>query len=292
MPLYKEDVYETEDIQLPDPDDMKEDFENNKEIEKIHIDLNGAKKRFVNCILDPRNADFSDYNATTRLKRGYKASEIFEGEPTEEESFEQKYSRICLEFKELMAESNKKMMPENVSKPEIIGIYDLLRSISSTANRSKQIIPKLKEDCDISTEWKIWFEKQINHIENTIGCDIGKNKLIDALEELKSLIGKESSEELQTKANNAYELAVKYQEICQQIPDLIRKMLCVSNLNEQVLQLTAKLNDESDIKEQLEKKYEGNKAALFELRKEMKTNLEVLFDKFDIVDEKIATFKS
>jgi hypothetical protein len=45
-----------------------------------------------------------------RLKRGYKASEIFEGSQEwedDEPTFEQKYKKICFEIKELMAESEK-----------------------------------------------------------------------------------------------------------------------------------------------------------------------------------------
>ena len=49
--------------------------------------------------------------ASLRLKRGYKANEIFEDSPqdweSEEQSFKQKYKRICSEIKELMAESEK-----------------------------------------------------------------------------------------------------------------------------------------------------------------------------------------
>jgi hypothetical protein len=55
--------------------------------------------------------DFSDSVATMRLKRGYKAAEIYESEPTEEETFERKYSRICLEVKELLAEVEKVKLP-------------------------------------------------------------------------------------------------------------------------------------------------------------------------------------
>jgi hypothetical protein len=50
MSLYKEDVYETEDPPVPEPASMADQFEN-KEIEKIHMDLQGAKRRFGNCIL-------------------------------------------------------------------------------------------------------------------------------------------------------------------------------------------------------------------------------------------------
>jgi hypothetical protein len=55
MSLYKEDVYETEDPPFLDPIDLEENFENN-EVEKIHIDSQGAKKRFNNCLLDSGNA--------------------------------------------------------------------------------------------------------------------------------------------------------------------------------------------------------------------------------------------
>uniref|UniRef100_A0A915MDK2 Uncharacterized protein n=1 Tax=Meloidogyne javanica TaxID=6303 RepID=A0A915MDK2_MELJA len=120
MSLYKEDVYETEDLPEPEPDDNEEYFEN-KEIEKVHVDLNAAKRRFGNCLLDSGGADFSDSVTSSRLKRGYKANEIFEGSPQdweiEELTFEQKYKKICSEIKELMAESEKQTHP--VSKTEI-----------------------------------------------------------------------------------------------------------------------------------------------------------------------------
>lgn len=145
MSLYKEDVYETEDLPEPEPDDNEECFEN-KEIEKVHVDLNAAKRRFGNCVLDSGGVDFSDSVTSSRLKRGYKANEIFEGSPqdweTEEQTFEQKYKRICSEIKELMAESEKQAQP--VSKTEIQDLHKLLQSIASPA--VNEIQPKTASD--------------------------------------------------------------------------------------------------------------------------------------------------
>lgn len=158
------------------------------------------------------------------------------------------------------------------------------------------------------------FEEQINRIESAICGEAGRNPMLDALEDLRLQIEKESGEELKAKATKAYEMAIKYQAICEQIPELIRRIQCVANLNEQsksafyfqltftgthykkILKsahhLTGKLDDESNMRQQLEKKSEKNRAVLFELRKEMRKNLQGLFDKFNIVNEKIATFES
>ncbi|CAK5088459.1 unnamed protein product [Meloidogyne enterolobii] len=145
MSLYKEDVYETEDLPEPELDDNEEYFEN-KEIEKVHVDLNAAKRRFGNCLLDSGGADFSDSVTSSRLKRGYKANEIFEGSPQdweiEELTFEQKYKKICSEIKELMAESEKQTQP--VSKTEIEGLHKFVQSIASPAVSDVQ--PKTSDD--------------------------------------------------------------------------------------------------------------------------------------------------
>nr|CAD2158483.1 unnamed protein product [Meloidogyne enterolobii] len=144
MSLYKEDVYETEDLPEPEPDDNEEYFEN-KEIEKVHVDLNAAKRRFGNCLLDSGGADFSDSVTSSRLKRGYKANEIFEGSPQdweiEELTFEQKYKKICSEIKELMAESEK---AQPVSKIEVEGLHKFLQSIASPA--VSEVQPKTSDN--------------------------------------------------------------------------------------------------------------------------------------------------
>ncbi|KAF7638862.1 hypothetical protein Mgra_00001671 [Meloidogyne graminicola] len=138
MSLYKEDVYETEDLPEPEPDNTEEYFEH-KEIEKVHVDILAAKKRFGNCLLDAEGADFSD---SSRFKRGYKANEIFEGTgqgyECEEQTFEEKYKRICLEIKQLMAESEK----QSANKTEIENLNKLLHSLVS---------PNLDESTKIST---------------------------------------------------------------------------------------------------------------------------------------------
>lgn len=55
MSLYKEDVYETEDIPCEQSVEVEEQFEQ-PEVEKIHLDVGGVRKRFGNCILDAESA--------------------------------------------------------------------------------------------------------------------------------------------------------------------------------------------------------------------------------------------
>jgi hypothetical protein len=94
-----------------------------------------GKCRFVVYFLSERNLfpDFSD-SIATRTKRGYKASEIYEGDPVDEDHFEEKYNRICAEVKQLLADSQKVL-----SIYSIYLVYYYLREKNNLSKSTKVI---------------------------------------------------------------------------------------------------------------------------------------------------------
>lgn len=57
MSLYKEDVYESEDPpEEEQPSDSTAEELESEDVEKIHLDMGRAQKRFGNCVLDSENA--------------------------------------------------------------------------------------------------------------------------------------------------------------------------------------------------------------------------------------------
>jgi hypothetical protein len=111
-----------------------------------------GKCRFVVYFLSERNffPDFSD-SIATRTKRGYKASEIYEGDPVDEDHFEEKYNRICAEVKQLLADSQKVLsiylfsllllfkrekQPLQINKSDISFLHDMLKSMGELSTRA------------------------------------------------------------------------------------------------------------------------------------------------------------
>lgn len=135
MSAQKEIVYETEDVPSEDPIETEEQFDD-VDVEKIHVDLDGAMKLFGNRLLNADAVDFSDSLTNSRKKRGYKSGqyvlEIVGKEYGEKETVDQKYRRLRCEVEELMEDISKE--PENsecvpsVSKNDLEYLNDLLKA--------------------------------------------------------------------------------------------------------------------------------------------------------------------
>ncbi|KAL3104214.1 hypothetical protein niasHS_002241 [Heterodera schachtii] len=138
MSLYKEDVYETEDPPNAEPIETVEKFES-EEVEKVHMSMGAAKKRFDHCLLDSEGADFSDSVGVRRLKRGFKASEVFESETIgseEEETLEQKFNRLNREIRNLAAEVEQSQNESpSVKKEDVVALDELLKTIASNCKK-------------------------------------------------------------------------------------------------------------------------------------------------------------
>ncbi|VDL94904.1 unnamed protein product [Schistocephalus solidus] len=98
------DFYESCD--LPEADQRKEEVDVEqmlpKEIEQISLSVSDAHKRFENCKVDSKNADFSD-DISVAGKVGYavESSEYLSG-AMDQESITQRFQRLQLEVRQLM----------------------------------------------------------------------------------------------------------------------------------------------------------------------------------------------
>uniref|UniRef100_A0A914GW25 Uncharacterized protein n=1 Tax=Globodera rostochiensis TaxID=31243 RepID=A0A914GW25_GLORO len=121
----------------------EEEFES-EELEKVHLSMGLARKRFDNCMLNSEGADFSDSVGARRPKRGFKANEIFEAEPAgseEEETLEQRYNRLNREVKKLAAEVDKNDV-STVKREDICALDNLLKHIASRCKNGQQNVNK------------------------------------------------------------------------------------------------------------------------------------------------------
>ncbi|KAI1724528.1 dynamitin domain-containing protein [Ditylenchus destructor] len=135
MSAQKETVYETEDVPAEEPNEAEENFDD-ADVEKIHVDLDGAIKLFGNRLLNADTVDFSDALTNSRRKRGYKSGqyvlEIVGKDCGEKETVDQKFRRLRCEVEELMEEiskeSEKPECPTSVSKTDLDHLNDLLKA--------------------------------------------------------------------------------------------------------------------------------------------------------------------
>ncbi|KAL7062696.1 hypothetical protein AAHC03_01060 [Spirometra sp. Aus1] len=98
------DFYESCD--LPEADQRKEEVDVEqmlpKEIEKISLSASDAHKRFANCKVDSKNADFSD-NISVAGRVGYAVeSSQYSLGASDQESMTQRFQRLQLEVRQLM----------------------------------------------------------------------------------------------------------------------------------------------------------------------------------------------
>uniref|UniRef100_A0A183BKM2 DUF4094 domain-containing protein n=1 Tax=Globodera pallida TaxID=36090 RepID=A0A183BKM2_GLOPA len=134
-----------ESVQYTELTKAEEEFES-EELEKVHLSMGLARKRFDNCMLNSEGADFSDSVGARRLKRGFKANEIFEAEPAgseEEETLEQRYNRLTQEVKKLAAEVEKQQNDvTTVKREDICALDNLLKYIASRCKNGQQTVNK------------------------------------------------------------------------------------------------------------------------------------------------------
>ncbi|VDK68974.1 unnamed protein product [Litomosoides sigmodontis] len=104
MSLQKEDVYETEDLPEDDQQIIEDEIIESEEVERMHIDVDSAMKRFKGRILNAEDVDFSD-SIARRRRCGYGSGsyvlEVVGPYADESETLEQKFNRLNCEINDL-----------------------------------------------------------------------------------------------------------------------------------------------------------------------------------------------
>jgi len=173
----REDIYETEDVQINERSEPEESFED-KEIEKIHFDVKGAMRRFGNCFLDSEGVDFSH---AFRRGKGYKSNEVL-GDylvGANEDNFDNRYNKLLYEVEELISNFDKgKQCKENkvsVTKSQLDDLYAMLKMVELRKNCPNENIYKNSAQTDVDTtsnkERLLNLDERIRRIEKAIHGD-------------------------------------------------------------------------------------------------------------------------
>uniref|UniRef100_A0A2K6WKI7 Uncharacterized protein n=1 Tax=Onchocerca volvulus TaxID=6282 RepID=A0A2K6WKI7_ONCVO len=153
MSLRKEDVYETEDLPEDDQQMIGDEIVESEEIERLHIDVDNAMKKFKGRLLSAENVDFSD-SISRRRRRGYGSGsyvlEVVGPYADETETLEQKFTRLKCEINDLMEAVQAQKMSEKpnasvVNEEELIAMLETLNAlqidkdtiVTSTQNEKK-----------------------------------------------------------------------------------------------------------------------------------------------------------
>uniref|UniRef100_A0A915EP50 Dynactin subunit 2 n=1 Tax=Ditylenchus dipsaci TaxID=166011 RepID=A0A915EP50_9BILA len=135
MSVQKEDVYETDDIPVPEEIEIEEQFED-QAVEKIHVDVEGAIKLFGNRLLNADAVDFSDALNNHRRRKGYRSGhyvlEMLGVENDDKETTEQKFRRLRQEVEELMEtvtrEKESEQWSASITKADLDDLNDMLKA--------------------------------------------------------------------------------------------------------------------------------------------------------------------
>ncbi|VDK29155.1 unnamed protein product [Gongylonema pulchrum] len=120
MSLQKEDVYETEDLPEDDQQLIEDEVHEGEEVQRVHIDVGEAMKRFKGRLVNAENVDFSD-SIARKKRRGYGGGayvlEVVGPYADENETLEQKLTRLECEVNDLV-EALRFQEPQKEDKSE------------------------------------------------------------------------------------------------------------------------------------------------------------------------------
>uniref|UniRef100_A0AC35TIS4 Dynactin subunit 2 n=1 Tax=Rhabditophanes sp. KR3021 TaxID=114890 RepID=A0AC35TIS4_9BILA len=204
----KEEVWESEDVSFPEKEVEEETFAS-EGIEKIHIDIEEARRKFKGRLLDASTVDFSDPFTRAR-NRGYGGGKyVLEilGSTCDKstETIDQKFNRLYLEINELTEqierekESGSDDYKASVNKNHVDILNDLIQSVAAekskcdgdvTEKHSEKELPKKvasekrnKNDVAYISE----LESRIAQLEKAIGKTDMKNNEVPLVNILKNI---------------------------------------------------------------------------------------------------------
>ncbi|KAM3724373.1 putative dynactin subunit [Dirofilaria immitis] len=211
MSLRKEDVYETEDLPEDDQQMIEDEIIESEEVERVHIDVDNAMKRFRGRLLSSENVDFSD-SIVRRRRRGYGGGsyvlEVLGPYTDETETLEQKFVRLNCEVNDLAEALQAQKVAEKpdasvVHEEDLIAILDTLKalqidkdnvaaSVQSEKRNNKAEGKILSAENNILNGRLAVLENRINRLEQMIdgvGADesmkVCKIPVAEAVEDLR-----------------------------------------------------------------------------------------------------------
>jgi hypothetical protein len=186
MSVIKETIYETPDIPVVEEVIEPETFEN-QDVERVHIDIEEARKRFAGRFISSEDADFSAF-ANRRRPKGYQTGnyviEVVCPEYDKVETPEQKYNRLVLEIGELkeQIENEQENSQANVglTKEHLDRIVQNLQTIDLKKKNSETPILKASKDdskpsatttgsANLNSIMIARFEARVRKLEEALG---------------------------------------------------------------------------------------------------------------------------
>ncbi|CAI4226186.1 unnamed protein product [Auanema sp. JU1783] len=193
----KEDVYESEGACEGEKNVFAREESNDPDVELVYLDIDSARKRYVNCNVNSAGVDFSDSIAKKKKKCYGSNSYVLEvtGKEYEEpETDVQRINRLTCEINELHDKLNADESPEGKQgRAAISKLMEELKTVSvlkksGAPTRSSEVSTKKAEATSSanSDSKVISLEKRVKRLEALVGSfDSTKPPLVDALEDLK-----------------------------------------------------------------------------------------------------------
>uniref|UniRef100_A0A914ZF72 Dynactin subunit 2 n=1 Tax=Panagrolaimus superbus TaxID=310955 RepID=A0A914ZF72_9BILA len=230
MSIIKETIYETPDV--PEVEELQEPetFEN-KEVERVHLDVDAALKRFAGRFISSEDSDFSAFEHRRRPKgysTGHYVIEYVGPEFDQSETPEQKYNRLVMEISELKEQvdnGNENVKPNiNLTKEHLDQVMKQLETIIlKKANSDTPILKASTMDSNHSTTTPgssnldslmiARFEARVQKLEEALGTvDHSVNEfitpgpLVNAIDDLRLRIeslNPSNLEAIETRLNSA-----------------------------------------------------------------------------------------
>ncbi|VDM47953.1 unnamed protein product [Toxocara canis] len=191
MSVQNEDVYETEDLPEDEQHLREEEAqENSEEVERIHIDMESALKRFKGRMINADHVDFSDSIARKR-RTGYASGayvlEVIGPDVDETETIDQKFHRLNYELVELAEamkeqKENSKEKASTINEGDVVAMLDAVRAVhlnkaapsAQNASGSEHETSAISTAASASTENRLLaLESRLKRIEQFVGggCD-------------------------------------------------------------------------------------------------------------------------
>ncbi|VDN91403.1 unnamed protein product [Brugia pahangi] len=154
MSLRKEDVYETEDLPEDDQQMIEDEMNESEEIERVHIDVDSAMKRFKGRLLSTENVDFSD-SIVRRKRCGYGGGsyvlEVIGPYADETETLEQKFTRLNCEINDLAESLREQKVSEKpdscvVHEEDLIAMLETLKALQMNKDDITTCVQSEKKD--------------------------------------------------------------------------------------------------------------------------------------------------
>jgi DNA repair exonuclease SbcCD ATPase subunit len=227
MSVIKETIYETPDIPEIEEVIEPETFEN-KEVERVHLDVDAAIKRFAGRFISAEDADFSAFEHRRRPKgysTGHYVIEYVGPEYDQSETPEQRYNRLVMEISELkeQVENGQENATPNVglTKEHLDQVMRQLETINlKKANTDTQILKVSMPSKTTSTGSSnldsmmiARFEARVRKLEEALGTvDYSANEfispgpLVTAIDDLRLRIeslNPSNLEAIETRLNSA-----------------------------------------------------------------------------------------